>query len=121
MEEKRTSVYEGNKRALVATILLIVLLFSASYAFFSNFNTANAISNIGIGNMANVTMVFQNTNDFDFSINTITEQSRCTDQETVTASSSTPGQGSVTVTNNSGTEDISCKYEIWYIGFRFGY
>jgi len=105
----KSSVYEGNKRALVATILLVVLLFVASYAYFSSFNTANLTYNLAVGEMANVTLAFTDGEEMTL----IVDPLELTDQTNESVSSNT-STSVITLNNSSEYENVSCKYEIWY-------
>ena len=122
MEEKKSTVYEGNKQALIATILLIVLLFSASYAFFSNFNAANAKSKVAVGNMANITIAFTDKAEFSYELDPVEMQAACAETDVfgtdiIPSDYVIPTDYSyiaLSATNGSGIDDVSCGFEVWY-------
>lgn len=107
---KENLVYEGNKKALIATIMLIVIIFSASYAFFTSYNTANVSYNLTVGNELNITYALNAGSNITLNVNPV--EMGVGGVESLSSSEIT--SDSVSLLNASEYPRLKCTYDIWY-------
>ena len=107
---KKSAIYEENRKALVASILLIVIIFSASYAYFTSYNNAKAGYNAGIAEGLNITYLLTAGSELTLSVN----PSDLNEGNVGEYVESNKGVDSVTLDNASEYPNVVCSYKILY-------
>lgn len=100
-----------NKKLIVVTIVsLLFIVIGVSYAFFSDklFGTNEALN---FGNGLNVEFVLDGESNLSFSFDPL-KMTNMAEEEYI--DSDTRSNGTVTLTNHSEYENVTCEYEVWY-------